>query len=341
MARDNGGKSDRYRRELEVLHRIAVTLSRSLSFNEVLALLARELMSAVDRASECALSLWDVENDQLVDIAAYTEHGAPNWPRGEVYAPLDLYPETRAILESGSGYLEYRITDPTLPVEDREVLEHWGWRSNIELPLVVEGRSVGLIEVADHRSARPWSARDVAFCQTISSQAALAVRNAQLYEDLRQQVDRDPLTELLNHRAFYERLAEELARSERTAEPVAVFVLDLDEFKHLNDTRGHLAGDEALRELATVLRSVCRAGDTAGRLGGDEFGLIMPGAAADVDALAAELVERVRSVTGLSVSAGGTLAAPAERNPMRTVGRADRSMLAAKQTAKRSHRRAA
>ena len=105
---------DRRRRELVVLHRVAVALSRSLSFSEVLAALSRELMFAVDRASECAISLWDEPGDQLVDIAAHTESGPPVWPRGEVYAPLDLYPATRRMLRAGRGCIEYRMTDPLI-----------------------------------------------------------------------------------------------------------------------------------------------------------------------------------------------------------------------------------
>ena len=102
------------------------------------------------------------------------------------------------------------------------VLELWGWKSMIELPLVIEGRSVGLIEVADYRSSRRWSGRDIAFCQTIASQAAMAVRNAQLYEDLQRRADRDSLTDLLNHRAYYDRLAQELARCQRDGSQVGV-----------------------------------------------------------------------------------------------------------------------
>jgi diguanylate cyclase (GGDEF)-like protein len=335
------GKADRYRRELEVLHRIAVTLARSLSFSEVLAALARELMFAVERASECSLSLWDAEGDQLVDIAAHTEQGPAAWPRGEVFAPLALYPATRAMLERGVGFIEYRITDPGLLTADREVLEHWGWRSAIELPLVVEGRSVGLIEVADHRSARRWSREDVAFCQTIASQAALAVRNAQLYEDLRRQLDRDPLTGLLNHRAFYERLEIETSRAARTGERLAVLLLDVDDFKALNDSAGHLAGDGALRGLAEALTSGCRAGDVAARLGGDEFALVLSVADLELAATAERLGARVREHTGLSVSIGGAVGLPDDPSGIRTVDRADWNLRQAKRAGKRTCRVAA
>jgi diguanylate cyclase (GGDEF)-like protein len=335
------GTADRYRRELEVLHRIAVTLSRSLSSSDVLAALTRELMFAVERASECALSLWDGDGDRLVDIAAHREDGAPEWPWGEVYTPLEPYPETRKMLEAGHGYLEYRITDPGIGRSDREVLEHWGWRAVVEMPLVVEGRSLGLIEVADHRSARRWSREDILFCQTIASQAALAVRNAQLYEDLQRQLDRDPLTGLLNHRAFYERLERELARAQRSGDRLAVLVLDLDDFKALNDSRGHLAGDEALRALAAVLEGTCRAGDVAARLGGDEFALILTTRADDAAAAATRLLAEVRLATGLSVSIGAAVAQGSDRRPVRTVARADRSLLSAKQAGKHTFRLAA
>jgi diguanylate cyclase (GGDEF)-like protein len=331
------GTADRYRRELEVLHRIAVTLSRSLSSSEVLAALTRELMFAIDRACECHLSLWDADGDQLIDIAAYGEHGGP-W--GEVFSPLELYPVTRTLLERGTGYLEYRLTDPDLTANDRDVLEHWGWRSAVELPLVVEGRSLGLIEVADGRSARRWSAADVSFCQTIASQAALAVRNAQLYEDLQRQVDRDPLTGLLNHRAFYERLEQELARGLRSGEQIAVLVLDLDDFKALNDSRGHLAGDDALRALSEVLNGTCRAGDVAARLGGDEFALILAGPGTDAASTSARLLAEVHDATGLRLSIGGAVAG-GEKLPIRTMARADGSLLAAKQAGKHTYRLAA
>src|SRR3954463_9016705 len=72
--------SDRDRRELEVLHRVAVALSQSLSTSEVLSALTRELVFGVERASECAISLWDEGRDMLIDAAAYTIHGAPAWP---------------------------------------------------------------------------------------------------------------------------------------------------------------------------------------------------------------------------------------------------------------------
>ncbi len=81
----------------------------------------------------------------------------------------------------------------------------------------------------------------------------------------------DPLTGLPNRRAFLERLSEELMRARRNAAPVCIAYLDVDNFKHLNDQRGHLEGDEFLRHIAAAIKDTVRATDVAARLGGDEF----------------------------------------------------------------------
>jgi diguanylate cyclase (GGDEF)-like protein len=338
MANIRGRIHDRDRRELEVLHRVAVTLSQSLSLSDVLTSLTRELVFAVGRADECAISLWDEGDDTLVDAAAWTMLGPPAWPRGQEINALADYPETRDLLIAGGGYREFRITDPTVRPADREVLMHWGWRSSIELPLTVEGRSVGLIEVADYRSSRAWSGRDVTFCQTVASQAALAVRNAQLYEDLRRQADRDPLTEVLNHRAYYERLAQELARAHRTGASIGVLVLDLDDFKSINDRRGHLAGDRALRDTASAVIAACRLCDVAGRLGGDEFGVVLPDIGMEVELVARRVLDGVAARAGLAASIGVAVSAPGETDPLALMGRADASLLQAKRAGKRQYR---
>jgi diguanylate cyclase (GGDEF)-like protein len=332
---------ERDRRELEVLHRVAVALSKSLSTSEVLNALTRELVFGVDRASECAISLWDETQDVLIDAAAYTVHGEPAWPRGQVENPLDEYPATRSLLKRGRGWGEYRQSDPAITDNDREVLELWGWKSMIELPLVIEGRSLGLIEVADYRSSRRWSARDIAFCQTIASQAAMAVRNAQLYEDLQHRADRDSLTDLLNHRAYYDRLAQELSRCQRDGTQVGVMALDLDDFKSINDTRGHLAGDRTLALVAEALRTASRDTDVAGRLGGDEFALILPAVGEDVELIARRVLAAIVSQAGVGASLGIAISQPGERDPLLVMARADRSQLEAKRAGKKTYRMSA
>jgi diguanylate cyclase (GGDEF)-like protein len=103
---------------------------------------------------------------------------------------------------------------------------------------------------------------------------------------------KDPLTGLLNHRAFQERLGEELRRAEREAYPVALIALDIDDFKVVNDAFGHATGDEALRLLTAVIRSELRPFDVCGRVGGDELMIAVVGATC---AQAEEVADRLRA----------------------------------------------
>jgi diguanylate cyclase (GGDEF)-like protein len=324
----------RDRRELEVLHRVALALSHSLAFSDVMDALATELALAIDRSCECTISVWRPHTDQIEVASVYLVDGGISEPdRSELYQLAD-FPASRELLRAGTGYLEQRATDPGLSEAVRLLLAEWGWRTWLVLPLTAEDRAVGLIELVDYTSARRWSKRDIQFCETIASQAALAIRNAQMYEDLRSRVDRDPLTGLYNHRAFYQRLEQELERSQRSGRPLTVMMLDLDDFKALNDSRGHLAGDAALRNTADALRSVCRAGDVAARLGGDEFGLIMPDAS-DTGAAAGRVLDAVSRGTGLSASLG---VATTSDGAVSAAQLADQSLLAAKRSGKRTFR---
>ncbi len=127
---------------------------------------------------------------------------------------------------------------------------------------------------------------------------ALAAANARL-ETL---ASTDPLTGLLNHRAFHARLDEEIARAERGGRPLALLLVDLDDFRTINNTHGHQAGDRALAAIAAALRGSLRAGDSAGRLGGDEFAALLPEADLS-EALA--VAERARAaVAGIALPAG-------------------------------------
>jgi diguanylate cyclase (GGDEF)-like protein len=109
-------------------------------------------------------------------------------------------------------------------------------------------------------------------------------------------------------------------------------MVDLDDFKSLNDSRGHLAGDQALRRTGEALRSVCRVGDVAARLGGDEFALILHGCA-DPDATARRVLAAVRRRAGVGASIG---AATAGKTSISTMQQADQSLLSAKQSGKRT-----
>lgn len=111
---------------------------------------------------------------------------------------------------------------------------------------------------------------------------------------------RDPLTELHNRRYIFAHLAEVLAGAKAMRWPLAVVMLDIDHFKHINDTHGHGVGDEVLRHFAGLLQRQLRPKDAVGRIGGEEFMLVLPNAGLDG---AAALLQRVRALIGESVAA--------------------------------------
>jgi diguanylate cyclase (GGDEF)-like protein len=172
------------------------------------------------------------------------------------------------------------------------------------VPLLARERVLGALNVYRNGIDAAFSDEEVELVERFATMAALAYDSARQRDTLREQVKRDGLTGLLNHRACHERLREELA----TGGPVAVVLIDLDHFKVINDAYGHAEGDRILAAAAERLRSVVRGSDVVGRLGGEEFVLILPG----VDAEAAEdCAERARAALAELTVRGRPLAASA------------------------------
>ena len=133
--------------------------------------------------------------------------------------------------------------------------------------------------------------------QDITHRKNLEAERERLLAEALERADHDPLTGLLNHRAFHKRYQEETARAARDGKPLAVAVMDLDNFKFFNDAYGHAVGDDVLRRVAETLRDGCRSYDTLARFGGDEFALLMPNTSqSEAELLAARLRKSLASV---------------------------------------------
>ena len=129
----------------------------------------------------------------------------------------------------------------------------------------------------------------------VAKHAALALQHRTLLAEVERLATHDPLTGLANRRVFDEVLEREVRRSHRRQEPLSVIVLDLDHFKHVNDTLGHQAGDDVLRTSGAAIVARTKDFDVVARLGGDEIAVILPGCHADdVPAIVDRLREEVR-----------------------------------------------
>jgi diguanylate cyclase (GGDEF)-like protein len=210
------------------------------------------------------------------------------------------------------------------------------------VPLRWDGRLRGAL-VVGFGAAGNGSQEELALLEAFGDLAAAACRNASAHAGLAVAARTDALTGCLNHAAMQDALHRELERSERTGHALSLIIVDLDEFKQVNDRHGHQAGDEVLREVGESLRGSVRAYDVVARYGGDEFAVI----ALDADeATATEVAQRALDAIGAAL---GTLGPVGEAtaatagvgewqagdSPSALIGRADQALLHGKHQGRR------
>jgi len=205
----------------------------------------------------------------------------------------------------------------------------------VAVPLIAHERVVGSLNVYRTGADVPFTDDEVMLVERFATMAALAYDSARQRDRLREEVRTDALTGLLNHRGCQERLRAAVAEADGA--PVSVVVLDLDHFKRINDTHGHAEGDRALAAAAARLRSVVRDSDAVGRLGGEEFVLVLPGADVDVARAAAERARAAVAevqIGGLALaSSAGVACHPGDAaDAAGLLGCADAALYAAKDT---------
>ncbi len=210
---------------------------------------------------------------------------------------------------------------------------HW-----LVVPLYDQtGEIVGRIWADDPADRLLPTASRLQALRVFANQAMMAVIAAGHVEQLRVQADRDPLTGMLNRRAFVRELDAEIERSHRYGRRLALAIGDLDGFKAINDADGHPAGDRALEHVARLLDSALRTSDTVFRIGGDEFALLLPetsaAEAADVAARIAATVAGDRELPhSLAISFGVALFPDDGDSSKELVWRADKALYEAKRS---------
>ena len=179
------------------------------------------------------------------------------------------------------------INDPEY--ERREYMRQLPLYSLMLAPLRVQGQLLGIIGMGRHAPGNNYTPNDLTFLQDIADRSALAMLNAQIYRELEQELGErtrieekmrklartDSLTDLFNRREFENRLERALQSAKKRNLFHVLCYLDLDQFKIVNDTAGHAAGDELLKQVSSLLSGLFRQRDTLARLGGDEFGLLL------------------------------------------------------------------
>src|SRR5438477_5854113 len=206
----------------------------------------------------------------------------------------------------------------------------------IVVPLIARGAVKGALNIYRLGAEASFHQHEFELAKWFGDAAALALDNAHIRARLERLAQTDSLTGLYNHRYFHDRLRSELTRASRSHDTVAVLMFDLDDFKRVNDVYGHGAGDELLEQVARVAAENVRGSDVVCRIGGEEFGVIMPSCnAADAMGLAERLVDRVRSTLfepagRMTISVGVSQGPRDAMNPRELVACAEAAMMTAK-----------
>jgi diguanylate cyclase (GGDEF)-like protein len=210
--------------------------------------------------------------------------------------------------------------------------------ANLALPIEHGGRWSAFVNLDAFATPHAFLEEDRRLLEQFAPIVEFVLYESDVRDELRRIASHDPLTELPNRRAFETTLRRELRRADRSGTPLALLIMDLDEFKRLNDDYGHAAGDEGLRQVARALVRTVRGSDHVFRWGGDEFAALLP----DTDeAGAATMVQRLRSAVAalktpgpdLALSVGVAVQTPGDPlDDDALLSRADAAMYAAKRT---------
>jgi diguanylate cyclase (GGDEF)-like protein len=310
------------------LARAARALNARLDLRSVLQTLCREADLALD-AGLAGVYLGDAEDGGL----AVAGHGLPedsDW-YGYVIAPGEGV--AGQVLMTGEPVItnSYR-TDTHVPSH----LALQPVETAVAVPMRWDGELKGALSVGFY-SMRRVTEEDMRTLEAMADLAGMACSNAEAFERAQVASRTDSLTGLLNHGAVHIRILEEIARARRTEEPLCCLLMDLDNFKPINDTHGHLVGDQILRDVAAAVTEELRAYDAIGRFGGDEFAMVLHGATEDEADLVAHRLQDVITATAAAAGLGAGLTASVGiaswREPLTAaelLDRADRALLVGK-----------
>src|SRR5204862_3418577 len=264
-------------REIAV-NRIATAIRESLELGVILQKTVDEVGSALNVPS-CALRVEGSKTEQPLTYFHSLDGGRSVLEIEDMRRDLDRH---CAHLTRHQAVIVHDCDNEVEDVSDRLPFA--------VAPLVFDERLMGALEVKSNDPSRVWQENEILLLRTVADQVAVAVNHAGLFAQIQQQALTDALTGCYNRRSFEMQLDKEVLMAKRTSQPLSLLMLDLDRFKHLNDTAGHDAGDDALRQLADCFRQELRGVDSAARFGGDEFALILPKAYADGALIVAERV---------------------------------------------------
>jgi diguanylate cyclase (GGDEF)-like protein len=192
----------------------------------------------------------------------------------------------------GEAYISSRPKEDPLFFHGLDSTFGFTTRSVVCVPLKVEGHTIGVIELVNHRSGEGYSSRDLQLLQIFAQTISASIVNAIDAQRSRELAKRDDLTGLYNDRLLHHGLSKTIEESLEQGVDCGLIFLDLDHFKNINDHHGHLIGSRVLREIGATLRQILPGQSIPARYGGDEFVIVVPGASRQEVVWVAETVRK-------------------------------------------------
>lgn len=275
----------RLNKELSTLKLIISEINSTLNLDRVLDLIIQKGIQIV-KAERGSVMLFDHKKEELyikssVGLSKKTVSAVRIAP-GEGIAGWVFKEGKPLLIKKGAKDPRFKKFE-----EEEEKL-----KSVISVPLKIKNKVIGVINADNKREGDVFGIDDLQLLSAFANQAAIAIQNAQLHQEIKQQAITDGLTGLYNFRYIKSRLEEEVKRAQRFKHYLALIMADIDDFKNFNDTYGHPEGNKVLKSLANILHSNIREVDIVARYGGEEFIIILPEANREE---AEKIAERIRS----------------------------------------------
>src|SRR5689334_1411284 len=278
---------------VDILHEV----TDSLKPDEIYHILVRRV-ARVLQISKCSMVLAKPGDELGVVVAAYENPMLRN-----LEIELARYPEIQRALTGSRPVLVEDVSSDPLYADERVRWQREGitvpTRSAVALPFSMKDQQLGVFFLRTTGDDPALTPADAQFAETVIRTAVAAIEKAYDFETavsdklrLEKLASTDALTGIMNRRALNDALDSELDRARRYSLAVSILLADIDRFKQINDTRGHIAGDSVLRQMGELLRREARSVDVVARYGGEEFVVVMPETALHGAAIFAERIRR-------------------------------------------------
>lgn len=263
--------------DLSVILEILKSLSVRRRTHDILYLFVEQIAHYINTDRCSVVRIWDGDSKAHV-LASHEDETVE-----DMIIQLEKYPEIAQTLDTSAQTVINDVKTNSLTRDFAPALEKAGITAIMVMPIVLFNQNVGSFLLRAVRKGGSFVQREVEFCQIVAESAANAIERADLFETIQKANRRleylavtDSLTGLYNRRYFRTRLEDEYSRSKRYGSPLSCMLIDIDNFKEVNDTYGHLVGDDVLCEISNRTLKAIRTNDVVARYGGEELVVILP-----------------------------------------------------------------